>query len=76
MMEKTVLFRWSFVGVLGLVSGLLVAGLLVAGTALADNLSPPVMPESKGPQPPVSTWNGSYGYSIALEVPGVPACRR
>ena len=70
MMEKTVLFRWSFVGVLGLVSGLLVAGLLVAGTALADNLSPPVMPESKGPQPPVSTWNGSYGYSIALEVPG------
>lgn len=51
---------------LGLVFGLYVA---LSSCAFGQEVSPPISPESKGPQPPLSAWNGSYSYSIPIEVP-------
>ncbi|MCB1377493.1 MAG: VCBS repeat-containing protein [Alphaproteobacteria bacterium] len=38
-------------------------------TATGQEIAPPVAPESKGPQPPVTAWNGSFTQAIDLEVP-------
>ena len=40
-----------------------------ATAAWPQVISAPQAPESKGPQPPVTAWNGSFRQSIAIEVP-------
>ena len=42
---------------------------LMIVTAAADEIAPPAVQESKGPQQPVEAWNGSFVQSIDLEVP-------
>jgi len=37
--------------------------------AAAQQIAPPIAPQSKGPQPPVTAWNGSFTQSIQIEVP-------
>src|SRR5205085_1975518 len=48
----------------------LLAGLLVAANgARAQEVGPPDMPDSVGPKHPITAYNGSYTYSIRIEVP-------
>ena len=37
--------------------------------AVAQEVAPPTAPDSKGPQPPFTAWNGSFTHTIALDVP-------
>ncbi len=43
--------------------------MLTASSAFGQEISAPQAPESKGPQPPVTAWNGSFRYAIPIEVP-------
>ena len=43
--------------------------LFIAGSAVGQEIAAPQAPESKGPQPPVTAWNGSFRHSIPIEVP-------
>src|SRR5947209_4345281 len=57
-----------FVSILSIV-GLLVALFGAATEAAAQEVGPPNMPDSVGPKQPITAYNGSYTYSIPIEVP-------
>ena len=42
---------------------------LLVGAAHAQQIEVPSAPQSKGPQPPVTAWNGSYTTAIDIDVP-------
>ncbi len=48
---------------------LILLALFTASSGFGQEISAPQAPESKGPQPPVTAWNGSFRHSIAIEVP-------
>ena len=43
--------------------------LFATSSAFGQEISAPQAPESKGPQPPITAWNGSFRYAIPIEVP-------
>ena len=43
---------------------------LITVTASGQEIAPPQPAEAKGPQVPLTAWNGSFAKTIALEVPG------
>ncbi|MFL5259439.1 MAG: toxin TcdB middle/N-terminal domain-containing protein, partial [Hyphomicrobiales bacterium] len=52
-----------------LIFGMVAAVALAGAGALADEVGPPVASDGQGPKQPVTAYNGSYTYSVPIEVP-------
>ncbi len=46
-----------------------IAAAFLAISASAQEVGPPPAPDSKGPQPPFTAWNGSFTQQIPIEIP-------